>query len=330
MIHNTIIICGSSRSGKTTLAKLTNKYSKNNKGLIFEGLFPAYLSRLSYTFKAFHKGLFEEYIDRPRFIDEKKSKTISPKTQLGEVSYDQESLFIGSLYKSFGKEWVIADLHAELYYKSILSNCPNTHFCMIIRDPRDCVCAGLYWQDFPNAHKNRKRWFYKYLFSWLLSSEISNRIHNEHKNNITTINFNNIRTDKTAQELLNLNNDWQDSVPQNSYYSYLGNNYFSTPGDQKQKGLLSIKELSIIQAICKEHMSKHGYTIEELPSENVFWQKIIKFIIINISKLSPSLARGTIDLLFYPIEHLKKQIDRLKQFIKDVRDFKIRYKPNQS
>ena len=78
MIHKAIIICGSSRAGKTTLAKLACAYSNSHKGLIFEGLFPAYLSRLSYAFKRYNSKLFNEYLERPRFIDEKKSKTTTP------------------------------------------------------------------------------------------------------------------------------------------------------------------------------------------------------------------------------------------------------------
>ena len=77
-----IIICGTSRTGKSTLAKLARKHSQIYEGYVFEGLFPAYLSRLSYNFKTLHLSLFKEYLSRPRFIDEQKTLTLSPHQQI--------------------------------------------------------------------------------------------------------------------------------------------------------------------------------------------------------------------------------------------------------
>ena len=321
-VHQTIIICGSSRAGKTTLAKLTCKYSNSHNGLIFEGLFPAYLSRLSYVLKRYHPKLFDEYLERPRFIDEGKSKTLAPIEQLDERDYSYKGSFMSSLHYAFGENWVIADLHAELYYKALLRALPNIYFCVVIRDPRDCVCAGLYWQDYPNARKNRKSWFYKRLFSWILSAHIAEEIKQNHPENISVINFNQIKNNETAKQLLGLKEGWDKDLPEHAYYSFIGEGQFTTPDKEgKVLELLTVKERAIIQNLCADMMQKYGYAPENLPSVNIATLKIVKTMVIAIAKLSPSLARGFIDLLFSPVQHARKQLERLKQLIKDIKNF---------
>ncbi len=322
MKYKAVIFCGSSRAGKTTLAKLARAHSSHYKGLIFEGLFPAYLSRFSYMFGKYHKGLFDEYLTRPRFIDESKSQTITPKEQLGQGSdYRYKGSFLSSLDSAFGDKWALADLHAELYYKPLLRAMPDIVFCLVVRDPRDCVCAGLYWQDFPKAVKGRKSWFYKKLFSWILSAHMADKINKSHPENIVIVNFNQLVSDRVAPDFLQFKDGWKKDLPDEPYYSYKGRGLFSTPNSAEYKELLSAKELFIIQDLCADYMKEYGYKVDDFPSSNIWALRIIKGLILGLSNLSPSLARGAIDLLFSPRQHVKKQFERLKQFIRDIKNF---------
>jgi len=321
MKHKVVIFCGSSRAGKTTLAKLSHDHSKIYKGLIFEGLFPAYLSRFSYMFGKYHKGLFSEYMTRARFIDESKSKTTTPKEQLGKVGKYKGS-FLSSLDNAFGDKWAIADLHAELYYKALLRSNPDIHFCLVIRDPRDCVCAGLYWQDLPKAIEVRKSWFYKKLFSWILSAHMAQKIKKTYPDNITVVNFNQLIENKNPPEFLGFDNAWEKDIPKwDIYYSHKGKGLFSTPNRGEYKELLTERDIFIIQELCADYMKQYNYKRDNFTSSNIYILRIIKIFILGLSELSPSLARGGIDLLFSPRQHAKKQQDRLKQFIKDIKNF---------
>ncbi len=324
MMHKNIIICGPSRAGKTTLAKLANAHSKGHKGLIFEGLFPAYFSRLSYIFKNHHNKLFNEYMIRPRFIDEEKSKTITPAQQLNCDKFIYKGSFLASLNNAFGDNWIIADLHAELYYKTLLRSWPDIHFCVVIRDPRECVCAGIYWQNneqnFPNAHKYRKKLLYKKLFSWILSVHTAKKIQKDYPDNITIINFNQVKNNDDVLELLELNGTCINNLPFSTYYSFTKNGLFTTPNHEKLE-LLTSNERAIIQNLCTDIMKEHNYSFEKLPHINIKTLDIAKTMIIGISAFSPSLARGFIDALFFPKQHAKNQLNRFKQFIKDIRNF---------
>ncbi|PCJ99937.1 MAG: hypothetical protein COA45_03750 [Zetaproteobacteria bacterium] len=321
MTYDTIIFCGTSRAGKTTLAKLMHAHSDTHNGLIFEGLFPAYLSRFSYLMKDAHSGLFNEYVERPRYIDEAKSKTLAPIEQFEMRSRSDQNSFLGRVHHAFGARWAIADLHAELYYKQLLRAWPDIHLCVVIRDPRDCVCAGLYWQDFPNARKDRKSGFYKRLFSWILSAHIADRIQKEHPDNITVINFNQIKSNTESLQFLGMDDGWDQDIPEHAYYSYVGDHQFTTPNTGERLALLSAGECAIIQNLCADPMKRYGYQPEGLPSVNMLGPRIIKAVILGVAWFSPSLARGTIDLLFSPLQHAKNQIKRLKQFIKDIQNF---------
>lgn len=323
MKHKAIIICGSSRAGKTTLAKLTNLHSQSHKGLVFEGLFPAYLSRLSYVLKRVHPMLFKEYMERPRYIDEKKSKTLTPQEQLEDCNFSKSVHFLDSIYNSFGESWAIADLHAELYYKELLRASSDVHFCVAIRDPRECVCAGLYWLDFPNAIKNRKLWFYKNLFSWILSAHVAKVIQSKYPANITIVNLNKIKSGeaKKIQSLLGLKDGWDSGLPDNFYFSFIENGKFTTPKNNEYQELLTVKERAIIQALCADIMLEYGYKSEDIEGINIPHIRLIKKMMIGLAIFSPSLARGLINLLFSPLQHVKNQFNRFKQLIKDIRNF---------
>lgn len=321
MKHKTIILCGSSRAGKSTLAKLARKYSRRHKGLMFEGLFPAYLSRYSYFLRSKHKGLFLEYMERPRFIDENKSKTITPAEDLGLRNYIYDTSLLSSLKSNFGDEWIIADLHAELYYKKLLRSMPDLHFIVVLRDPRDCVCAALYWQDYPDCAHNRKSMFYKALYSWILSYEIAKRIKQKHPDNITIINSNKLRSDKILPEFLEFDESWKEEIAPNAYYTYQDGGVFTVPEGNTSK-LLSASEILIIERFCKRYMNELCYKTHNQERLNPLHAGGLGIkLMLLISKLSPSLARGFIDLLFSPGQHAKKQVERLKQFIKDIKNF---------
>lgn len=321
MEHKAIIICGSSRAGKTTLAKCTFAHGVKNKGLLFEGLFPAYFSRLSYVFKSLHPMLFREYMQRPRYIDESKSKILTPAEQLKTDGKECKGDFLQSLRQVFGENWVIADLHAEMYYKTLLRAWPDIHFCLVIRDPRDCVCAGIHWLDFPQPCKNRKEIFYKQLFGWILSAHVGARIRRKHPDHITIINSNRMKENEELETLLGLEGAWRDSLPKIPYYTYMGGGKFSTPIEGDYRELLTQRELYIIQVLCADMMRDYLYKSEDIPAIKIYHLKCIKTVMLGIAVFSPSLARGFITLLFSPAQHVKNQINRFKQFIRDIGHF---------
>lgn len=321
MEHKAIIICGSSRAGKTTLAKCTFAHGARSRGLLFEGLFPAYFSRLCYVFKNLHPMLFREYMQRPRYIDEKKSKILTPAEQLKTDGKECKGDFLQSLRQVFGEDWVIADLHAEMYYKTLLRAWPDVHFCLVIRDPRDCVCAGIHWLDYPQPCKNRKEIFYKQLFGWILSAHVGARIRREHPDHITIINSNRLRENDGIETLLGLEGAWRDSLPKLAYYTYMGNGKFSTPVEGEYRELLTQRELYIVQTLSADVMCDYSYDPENLPAIRIVHLKLIKTVMLGISSFSPSLARGLIMLLFSPAQHVKNQINRFKQFIRDIGHF---------
>ena len=177
------VICGSSRAGKTTLVRKINQQSSNVQGFIFEGLFPAYLSRFFLNSKA--QTNLETYFSHPRNISEHKHKTIIPKNFINPNSLVfSDEPFLKQIEKIFNREterlgytsWAIADLHAEFYYKDIIQKMESVCFIAPIRDPRESIAAALYWRTFPEETKARNNWFYVKLMNWLISAAIIKRL----------------------------------------------------------------------------------------------------------------------------------------------------------
>jgi hypothetical protein len=321
MTKNNIIICGTSRTGKSTLAKIIQKHSQIYEGYVFEGLFPAYLSRLSYNFKALHLFLFKEYITRPRFVNEQKTKTLSPDQQI-EICFPVfQKDFLSSVKHAFGLWWVIADLHAELYYKQLLKAWPEIHFCFISRDPRECVAASLYWENFPDVCKRKQKVFYKSLFSWVLAEHVATRIKELHPENITIINSNDLRNGQLAPDLFGFEKNWLKDLPEKPYYSITENGDFTTPDSGRRKKLLNAKELAVIRKLCEKNVDPSVHEKDLLFSFKITVFSLIKTVMLFLAGISPSLARGFIELLFTPIQHLKRQLEHIKQFVKDIYNY---------
>jgi hypothetical protein len=263
--------------------------------------------------------LFDEYMTRPRFIDEAKETALVPETALGEQDFKGD--FLSSVGAALGQNCVIADLNAELYYKPLLKAWPDAQFCFVMRDPRDCIAAGLYWQDFPNAKHNRKAWFYKRLYSWVLSSTLALRIEKQSPNRSTTVQFHSIKDDQNPASLLGFSGDWQKSLPDPAYYTYSGAGKFTTPNADELTELLTPQELAIIEKHCARWMPNFVQNCEHKGHYSFERGAVFIPLIMALSRLSPPLAHSMIDLLCLPVWHVTNRIDQLKQFIKDMRDF---------
>ncbi len=343
-----IVICGSARSGKTTLLNLLRTNDPHRLVMPFEGLFPQFLGRWSLHFPKMHYFLANEYLSRRRFINEQKSKSISPNEFLNRT-YNEEapcafkrnhllqiinSIFYNAAHRRNRASWSIADLHAEIYYKRIRSRIPNILMLFVIRNPIESICASLYWQSFPKAINNKNKWFNIKLMQWILSAHIARRLKTQYPNDILVTELHHLlQTPNSTNGVIfydnnpiikhafSLNDNWCNNAPDRFWYDYQGHQTFWCPGGAFRQDLLSDNEIYLIK-----RMTSDIFNFSDDPSVQSIGNykyrllrlTICKKIILIIANISPSFAFHTISWMFYPRREITTCFSKLKTLVRDL------------
>ena len=181
MAFHSVIIGGSSRSGKTWLANNLDVTQLNGLNLDFELLLNVYYFYLWPKAKFKREKILLEYINRPRAINPEKTKFSSPanyltKKQIENITsisaeFDNILSSINNILDYIclinkKKFWVGADYNAEHLYSKYKYYIPKLKLITCIRNPKEVICASLYWRTYPDKINNINKEIRKRIFLW--------------------------------------------------------------------------------------------------------------------------------------------------------------------
>ncbi len=203
MFGSPIIIGGSSRSGKTWLANYLDVEAVGGYNIEFELLFNIYSFYYWPANNQKRKTILLEYMNRPRAISPDKTKSVVPSQY---ISKDKIANFIDNaaqmpsvlqaihcllngICSAHGKSfWVGGDYHAEHLYKKYVADISNLKLITTVRNPREVVCASLYWRTYPQKIDAPDKEIDKRLNLWKTSFLLSQKQHG----NVMLLNMNKI------------------------------------------------------------------------------------------------------------------------------------------
>ena len=178
---SSVIIGGSSRSGKTWLANNIDLTELKGLSFDFELLFNVYIFYLWPKKIYKREKILLNYINRPRAVNPEKTKFSSPAMYLKrkeikfivKISSKCENILVAlnSIlnYICFVHNklfWVGADYHAEHLYYKYKNYIQDLRLITCVRNPLEVVCASLYWRTYPNKIKKAEREINKRIFLW--------------------------------------------------------------------------------------------------------------------------------------------------------------------
>jgi len=323
MFNGPMIIGGPSRCGKTTLLKILNNEKQTKfAGLPVEGLLKIYARNKKLHSTKEKKLFINEYLKRQRNISEIKSEVARPidyfKSTIPEVlakipkNIFTDTELLNNILKIYSQDmkkeyWCVCDTHPEFYFEKIKKYISNLKLIVLIRDPREALCAGLYWRTFPNRSKSKSDSIPYRLSLWILSIEKSLDLIRKFPNDVGIVFFNSKNNlYHSISDYIEIgNNENFNSAEINKFFSYKRNKFLSPDG--KWESLINSQELSLIEKFSINYLNKLEFPFSEKYS---FSNNRINFkftLIINIckylSKYSFPFAKSLLDWYYvFPIK----------------------------
>lgn len=259
------LVGGPSRNGKTALINSLYENKGTVRGLPVEALLDRFYYRFYPKFNSNRKIILEDYLKLKRYTNEKRTETASPieyfstplesvGKEIGEKKHHIEIIF--DALNLFAKDnnafsWAVCDLHAERLFDIFKKYCPKLHLIIILRDPREALCANLYWRTYPQKNNFPKRVLEYRLLLWIFSAQIYLHWKDSFPDDVSLFSFNalldkNSEHSKNLSKLVNLPPEkfslYFKEIP---FYSFENNKFF-TP-EKEWKPLLGREELDFIE-----------------------------------------------------------------------------------
>lgn len=333
MIHGNTIVGGSPRTGKTTLIKLINENNLQHAGLPVEGLLRTYINKKYLFFKLRKKLILKDYLKRPRNISVDKTLTARPidyynrtLTQiLNGIPKDIKDTLplINYCLEIYAKEsrkkyWAVCDTHPEFIFEKMKGTLPELKLIYLIRDPREVICAGLYWRNFPKrSHGKPDRLKYRLLL-WLLSVNCINKLSKKYPDDISVIYFNNniehlLSTVSESNYSNYLMNYFKDQKP---YFTYKKGKYYTSDGTWIE--LLNDDEIKFIENFSFQFLKINKPNNIALNTDYISFS--IVFVLSKIlSNISYNTSKKFVDLI-YTFNLKKRTLLILNSIFKLIKD----------
>jgi len=279
--HKKFIIGGPSRNGKTTLVHILYRKHGSIIGLPVEGLFYNFYCR-NYPLRYLQKNIIlREYLEQERYIDENRTKTARPldffysdlhaiSKQISAKS-NHHLQIISSALEFFARDnkaktWAVCDLHPEFYFSEFKKWIPNLHLVIMLRDPREAICANLYWRCYPNKNSKAGDLLEYRTMMWILSAEMFLYWKKLYPDEVTLLFFNDLlnKNETECKKLSHLFDIPEDSLTKyfsdkKLYFKYTDGK-FQTPGGELSK-LMTNEELSFVENLTLSYVKKFGWNI---------------------------------------------------------------------
>lgn len=328
------LIGGPGRCGKTHLALALWNHRSTVVGFPLEGLFSIYSRRWVPFTRQSILSLLEEYLTRPRYIDAGREASEQPLDYLTSPLNTLRAMFpeyhnhpvvmIGWILDQFAKEndgkaWAAFDLHPEFRYPFFRKHLPNLKLAVMTRDPREAICAALFWRGEPCDSEARAARFKHSLIMYCLAIQTANTLSRRWPNEVQIFDFNRlISGDVRERRRIAQNFDMSMYDVNKSYdlvpdFDFDPNRGFLSPGGDRvnflsDRELIEISSLTGIETL---------HRTDGTPPRRRF----LKFarLVFASGRLSPVLARTITDFAYYPRRSIAQRINRLRELASDLK-----------
>jgi|TARA_Y100000294_G_scaffold59293_1_gene56079 hypothetical protein len=351
-IKKKYIVGGPSRNGKTTLVNILYKKHQRVIGLPVEGLFDIFYYQRYPLIKLQKNIILREYFLKKRFTNETRTQSAKPidfcKSNLDDISnripkrHNHQLQIISSGLDVFAKNnraltWAVCDLHPERLFNVYKGYIPDLHLIIMLRDPREAICANLYWRCYPEKNINSKQVLKWATMMWIFSAQAFLNLKKKFKDDVTLFFFNDLvkgekRECNKLSTLLEIPgksiNDY--FAGRDPFFTHLKGK-FLTP-DEKIKRLITSEEIAFIEYFTKYYIEKFEWKILFKPNKDMqISNDISKFRnfleeVLVILKISPQKAMEYIysTMNYSRKQYLKKKKNRWKYEIRrNVRNISL-------
>ncbi len=312
------IIGGPARNGKTTLVNALNGIDAAVAGLPVEGLLGVYRPR-----RGDAAVVVREYLERPRWLDGARTRAARPldffDAAIGDVVTTATAgngpplAAIGRALDVFAAErgrstWAVADLHTELVFHRLVRVLPRLRLGVMLRDPRECLAAALYWRSYPERHRDARRLLRHGLALWCLSADTALRLARLTPERVMVLRFNRL-IDGDIAELRRAADAFgtdpealHAALPHSPHFALVDGNAFATPCGGTAP-LLDAAEIALIERVAGRWMRELGFAMGAAAVRKSAIEARLRLVVpatIALGRLAPASAKALCDGVFVP------------------------------
>ncbi len=336
------IVGGPSRNGKTTLVNVVNRQKGDIAGLPVEGQLERFYCRFYPFFNSNKRAVIEDYALLPRYTDEKRLEKHSPAEFIStpldllcsEISGKAHHIglifdFLSTFARDNGaSSWIVCDLHPERFFEFYKQHCPELHLIIMMRDPRESLCANLYWRTYPERRKYPKPLIEYYTLLWAFSARNYVYWKTKYPDDVSIFSFNDLLDENSAasgrfSQLLKIQpGAFSAFFPTTPSFSFNDGKHYAPDGEWKE--LMSEDEIFFIEGQLKESSDECGLNFQfgknsaSVVSESSEFLKKKQQMLV-ICDESPILAKRFIErvnarnMFDYYITRIKRAINEIKR-----------------
>lgn len=331
---------GPSRTGKTTLVNVINEGGGSVAGFPVEGLFSVYLRRYFAIFSNHREKLIKEYLERPRYMDVAREvfqrpidlyeQSISQLQQSVPDSITHQIALIHWLLQEYAHEkgkatWASFDLHPEFYFTIFRKYIPGLKLAYMVRDPREVLCALLFWRHYPSRCPQAIQRFRHGISMWCLSMYAALQLKNHYPEDVKFFSFNALTNGNIEMIDIVARSFGLDSKKLRSAFDFLPVfSYDSEKGflapDASRQDLLGKEELKEICQICwpvAGEYTQYFITPDRLSETKSVKNISLENIILKLGRWLPRKTRMLLDLIYYPGKFCRRRINSLRTLLRE-------------
>lgn len=334
------LVGGPGRCGKTHLVLTLSRLRGPVAGFPLEALFTVYCRRRFPFFRRSRAGFLEEYLTRPRYVDAERAASETPldyfSSSLDQLraaipdACDHPISLIGWMLDRFaadngGRTWAAFDLHPELLYPHFRRRLPGLRLAVMVRDPREAVCAALFWRGDPGSGAARDARFKHCLILWCLGVQTGRILARRWPDDVRIFDFNalvsgNERECRQLAECFGLEHGAvKDAYDFRPDFRYVPGDGFRVP-EGSTVPHLGGDELMEIALLASPYVDGRPAEAADVPGGARPRRGFVLFarIVLFLGRAAPGLARAMADLAYYPGRYVTRRINEFRRFVRDA------------
>jgi len=260
------------------------------------------------------------YLNKARNFSEVKSEVASPAefVDADKVCLEIDQLdnrfddpgIISAVLDRFARDdgkkgWIVADVHAEFWFRSLATSIRGLKIIIIYRNPIESVCANIYWRTFPHRLDNANSHIAYRSLMWALSAQVGLRLKEEFPNQVLLLNINELLSQSepmftVLREFLGLSSLTRPGpeIFPRPWYSVIGSGDVHTSPDDQRRQLLTNDEMLFINALTNTEQVLMGFATDRLEEKfrAPFSLRSLKEVVKILGRLSPIAAKGLLNM----------------------------------
>jgi hypothetical protein len=318
--NKNFIIGGPPRNGKTTLTN-SLALSMSVAGLPVEGLLDIFHRRHYFLRRHFREMIAVDYMAQGRYTDQARERESAPQDYMSSslnkilnripVKPEDNLEVVFSVLKVFAEDngkrnWAVCDLLSERYFEIYRKYCENLHAVIVLRDPRESICASLFWRNYPDKIENSSAFLRHAVLTWVFSANAFFILKKRYPEDISFLRFNKL-FDETSPDSIIMSralkippDTFKNIMPDKLYFfKYHGNGLFLAPSGEKEE-LLNDEERSFIRYYTFLWAEKCGFIFEKphLEKKDTEFEAVLEKML-SISEYDLTAAKNFIDASEY-------------------------------